>query len=179
MGHFCDTWRMGCTSSHSWILYLQGKCPMPSNLCGYFLTNWWIFAILSMWAWLQWLLFVIHVSVVMAHRPSVIGVDTSDSVCWPRGSGQSCTMCIAQFKSVTQSTVKVGRPKIAGPGMFATHHCALICCAYSHLPWHLVDNWHTTTMSSVPYWVITLPLHVVSLVSDWHNWMWYNLCHLG
>ena len=55
-------------------------------------------------------------------------------------------MYIAQFRSMIQSAVNVGRPRIAGPGMSTTYHHGLMS----------PDGCHTTSMSVVLYWVIPL-----------------------
>ena len=66
-----------------------------------------------------------------------------------------------------RSAVDVGRPKISGPGLSSTYHHILVCHSCLHLPWLIVDGCHTTSMSSVPYWLICIPLYAVTVVDIW------------
>ena len=69
-------------------------------------------------------------------------------------------VCMAQFRSMTQSAVTVGGPRIAARTQV------------------LVDGPHITYASIMPYWIIPALLYTVSLVDDWHKLGGYHLIPL-
>ena len=67
------------------------------------------------------------------------------------------------------SAVNVGRLRLAGPGVSLMYNHILICHTHSNFSQFPAAGCHTTSVSSVPYWVIQLMLYAVSLVNDWHR----------
>ena len=96
---------------------------------------------------------------------------------WPCCIGYLLLVLMPQILCDVHSTVQINdaecyqfrRPSIAGSGISSMHCHVMICHAHSQLPQLSAAGCHTTLVSSIPCWVMPVPLHTVSLVSDWHK----------